>query len=197
MPASELIAEVVDRESLRLLSWAEEHASPAIARPAVASAFSSLWRQAITSWRSADGPVAFLLTATEAAIRRQPPRVGTYLPRSARRTLTVPTLDELRRAAHAYAWLGMATDHLRLEFTRASMVVAAINARGVPDPMLRSAHEHSYEPTAGREVVARLLDAVDHLVKADGEPAAHACHFAMREFERSRRWLALLPVGAG
>jgi hypothetical protein len=197
VPASELITEVVERESLRLLTWAEQHTSPAIARPAVASAFSSLWRQATACWRSADGPVAFLLTATEAAIRRSPARVGTYLPKTARRTLTLPTLDELDRAAYAYAWLSMAATNPPLEFTRASMVVAAINARGVPDLVLRSVHEHSYEPVMGRQVVTRLLDVVDHLVKADGEPAVRARHFAMREFERSRRWLALLPVGPG
>jgi hypothetical protein len=197
VPASDLITEVVDKESLRLLSWAEQHTSPEIARYAVASAFSSLWRQATASWRSADGPIAFLVTATEAGIRRMPPAIGTYLPRTARRTMTTPALEELERAAYAYAWLGMAVDHVKLEFTRASMVVAAINARGKADLVTRSVLEHSYEPTEGRLVVTRLLDVVDHLVKEDGPPAVAARHFAIREFERSRRWLALLPVGPG
>lgn len=195
MLPSELIVKVLDDESNRVFSWANGHTSPAIAGPAVAGAFSSLWRRAITSWRTPDGPLAFLLSATEAGIRRRPARGGSYLPRSARLTCAVPTLDELGRAAHAYAWIGMAAADSKLEFTQASMVVSTINAHGVLDAVVRSVQLHGYEAARGRDVFLRLLDVADHLVAGDGEPAAAARHVAKREFERSRRWLMKVPSG--
>lgn len=194
MQASELITTVLERESLRLLTWADEHAPEAVGRPAVAAAFAHVWPKAASSWPSPDGPVALLLAATERGIKSRPPLIGTYLSETARQTCTVPTLGELHQACQAYAWIGMAAAHSSLSFTRSSMVVAALNVQGLTDMTQRTVLAHRYEPAEGWRVFARLLDVADYLVKKNEAPTAVAAGVARRELERSRRWLATLPA---
>lgn len=197
MQASELIVEVLEREADRLLTWADQHVRDSIGRPAVAAALVRGWRAASTSWRTPDGPVALLLSTTETAIQGRPALIGTYLSPTARQTCTVPTLGELHQACQAYAWIGMAAAHMRLSFTRSSMVVAALNAEGQVDRHERAIQGGLYQPCQGRVVFRRLLDVAEYLVKSDGEEAGDAAAVARRELERSRRWLATLPARAG
>jgi hypothetical protein len=197
VPASDLIVSVLQDESTRLFGWACEHAPVAVARPATADAFSKIWPRAVDGWRTADGPFAFLLAATEAGIRERPPRVGSYLPASARWTCSMPTLPELLRIATVYSWLAMANKHVKLEFTHSSMVVSLIRTYAITDPIARAVQRHQYEATHGRAVFNRLLAVVDELVEAEGEPAAAAVKLANREFERSRRWLLKRTLQVG
>lgn len=197
MRASELIQATLRRESQRLLTWGLAHAHEDVARPAVAGALAAGWRHAITGTRTPNGPVALLLHHVEVGIKSRPARTGTYLSATARRTLTVPTLGELYDASRTYAWLRMAVDTMQLPFTHASMVIAALHAEGLDDPVQRTVLLHRYEVLEGRQVFARVLDVAEHLVKQNDEPALEAAAMARREYERARRWLDRWPAAVG
>lgn len=194
MRPSELIQEVLERESLRLLTWADEHAPETVARPAVAYAFARTWSKAASCWRTPHGPAAFLLTYTERGIQARPPLIGTYLAPTARRTYSVPTMDEIHQACLAYAWIGAAAVEMRLAFTTSSMVVAAVNAAGRVSLVERTVLLNQYEPSTGKRVFLRLLDVADHLATAEGPALDRVSVECRRELERSRRWLADLPT---
>jgi hypothetical protein len=194
---SELIQIVVNREFSRLFSWSSDHVPVPEARRATVRAFADVLPRAMTSWRTAHGPFAFLLTSTESWMRARNVAVQRYLGPTIHLTCTLPNVQELQELADVYAWIGMGAEQLDLPYTMQTCVLAAINVHAIGDPVERCVKGRQYEPMKGRETLGRLLDVVDHMVKLGEEPATDATAVARREFERSRRWLMRVPGQRG